>query len=150
MSHVPPGITLQDARAGLAAWFAPWVLDLGFTVEHLEPGLARCRLPVNPRLNRIGGLVSGQALMALADTTMVFAIASGLSEPRDFATVGQNATFFRPLIDRPAISEARVLKPGRTLIFGEIRIFPEDAPRSLAVHATTTYALAPIRNQGAA
>jgi acyl-coenzyme A thioesterase PaaI-like protein len=39
------------------------------------------------------------------------------------------------------IITARVLKPGRTLVFGEIGMRAEGEER-LAVHATTTYALA--------
>ena len=39
------------------------------------------------------------------------------------------------------IITARVLKPGRTLVFGEIEM-RADGEERLAVHATTTYALA--------
>src|SRR5258708_36210328 len=72
---------IADARRVLGEVFAPWVQDLNLSVEGFDfapppdgsadwqPG-AILRLPFSERLCRNGGVVSGQALMAFADTPM--------------------------------------------------------------------------------
>src|SRR5450756_1277647 len=76
---------IEEARRVLGNVFAPWVRDLGLSVGGVEsdpppdapadwqPG-AILRMAFSERLCRHGGIVCGQALMALADTSMVIAI----------------------------------------------------------------------------
>ncbi len=78
--------------------------------------------------------------MAAADTAMVIAVASQLGEFRPMTTVSQTTSFMRPVADSDVIVTARVLKPGRTLTFGEIEMAAERDGK-LAAHVTTTYAL---------
>ena len=102
-------------------------------------GEAELSLPFDAKLCREGGTICGQALMAAADTAMVIAIAGQLGEFRPMTTVGQTISFMRPVSAGDVRVLARVLKPGRTLAFGEIEIVGADG--KLAAHATTTYAL---------
>ena len=85
-------------------------------------GEAELLLPFDPGLCRVGGTICGQALMAAADTAMVFAIASQLGEFRPMTTVGQNISFMRPVAAGDVRVVARVLKPGRSLFFGEVEM----------------------------
>ena len=133
-------MTPADAQAILAANFAPLVQALGLTVESVTVDTATLRLPFDPRLVRVGGTVSGQALMAAADTAMVIAIAGALGAFRPMATVGQTVSFLRPVANDDVLVEARVLRLGRTLAFGEISL-RAAASGVLAAHATTTYSL---------
>jgi len=130
-----------EARA--AAWldtlFAPWVRELGLRVDAVEAGEARLRLPFAPGLCREGGTICGQALMAAADTAMVIAISAQLGEFRPMTTVSLTTSFMRPVAAGDVAIVARVLKPGRTLAFGEIELSGADG--KLAAHATTTYAM---------
>src|ERR1700712_2577680 len=76
---------LNEASRVLGEVFAPWVQDLGLSIDKLEisppspapadwqPG-ATLRMAFSERLCRAGGIVCGQALMALADTPMVIAV----------------------------------------------------------------------------
>ena len=136
---------LAAANRLLAERFAPWVQDLGLKVEAVEPGRVKMRLPFNERLTRFGGMVSGQALMAVADTSMVFAIAAKVGQFQDCATVGQTTSFFRAAAGTDVICDTRLIKFGRTLCFGEATLFGTDRPDDPVAQATMTYALATPR-----
>ena len=133
-------MTPAAAQAILAQNFAPWVQALGLTVETVAADAATLRLPFDPRLVRIGGTVCGQALMTAADTAMVIACSAALGGFRPMATVGQTISFLRPVANDDVLVEARVLRLGRTLAFGEVALRAAGSG-ALAAHATTTYAL---------
>ncbi|HNH34549.1 MAG TPA: PaaI family thioesterase [Rhodocyclaceae bacterium] len=134
-------MTNDKAQAILAENFAPWIQALGLQVTSVGPREATLRLPHDARLERVGATVCGQALMAAADTAMVIAISAALGGFRPMATVGQTISFFRPVAGRDTLVTARVIKMGRTLVFGEIEMRGDGADEP-AAHATTTYALA--------
>lgn len=121
--------------------FAPWVKALNLVVTACDAQSATLRLPFDAGLVRIGGTLCGQALMSAADTAMVIAISSALGGFKPMATVSQNTSFMRAISQADVIIVARVLKPGRTLVFGEVEMRAAGDER-LAVHVTTTYALA--------
>jgi len=129
-----------DAQQILAANFAAWAQDLGLRVEAVGAEAATLRLPFDRRLVRVGGTVCGQALMTAADTAMVIAVSAALGEFRPMATVGQTISFLRPVTNEDVLAEARVLRLGRTLAFGEVAMRAANSG-ALAAHATTTYAL---------
>lgn len=66
-------MTPQTAQAFLDKNFAPWVLALQPTVTEISAEQTVLTIPITDALNRTGGIVSGQALTALADTAMVLA-----------------------------------------------------------------------------
>jgi uncharacterized protein (TIGR00369 family) len=134
-------LTLDEAATILRDSFAPWVLELGLSVTALDPrGTATLAMPAGERVARLGGTICGQALMALADTAMVFAIAAASGGFRPMTTVGQTTSFLRPIAGRPAVATARLLKLGRTLAFGEVAIAAEGSADP-AVQVSSTYAL---------
>ena len=132
--------TIDEAQRMLGELFAPWVQDLGLRVTAIGAGEATLVLPFDARLARVGGTVCGQAMMAAADTAMVLAVSSQLGEFRPMTTVSLNTSFMRPVTGTDLVVVARVLKPGRTLMFGEVEL-ASAADGRLAAHATTTYAL---------
>jgi acyl-coenzyme A thioesterase PaaI-like protein len=85
-------------------------------------------------------------LMSAADTAMVMAISSALGGFKPMATVSLNTNFMRPIANADIELKAQVLKPGKTLMFGDIQwravTKPGEPAAPLAGHATTTYALA--------
>ncbi len=129
----------EAARGWLRDLFAPWVQALNLQVQAVTPGEAVLRLPFDPSLCREGGTICGQALMAAADTAMVLAIASQLGGFKPMTTVSLNTSFMRAVAGGDVTVTARVLKPGRTLTFGEIEMAGGDG--KLAAHVTTTYAM---------
>jgi uncharacterized protein (TIGR00369 family) len=74
------------------------------------------------RLCRHGGVVCGQALMALADTAMVIAVLAANRGYRPMTTVDQTTQFMRPVAQSDVIADARVVRLGRTMSFGRITL----------------------------
>jgi uncharacterized protein (TIGR00369 family) len=129
--------TLQSA---LADYFAPWVQALGLKVETVDADSVTLRLPRDPQLSRVGGMLCGQAMMAAADTAMVLALINQFGEFRPCTTVQMNTSFLKPLANQDALVQARVLRAGKSLAFGEIDIRGADDGKS-ASRASVTYAL---------
>jgi len=120
---------------------APWVRELGLEVLSADERELHLVVPVRPALVHAGGVLCGQAMMAVADTAMVLALSSNLGGFRPMTTVQLQTSFLKPV---PGTAEsiqvrATVLRRGKTLAFGEIALHGPDG--SLAAHATTTYAL---------
>lgn len=130
----------DDARRLLDEVFAPWIRDLGISVERVGPEGAVLRLPFSERLCRDNGVVCGQALMSLADTAMVFAVSAAAGAYRPMTTVDQSTHFLRPLATADALAEAKVLRLGRTLAFGRVDVVSVADGRPVA-SAQTAYAL---------
>lgn len=122
---------IADARRVLGEVFAPWVLDLNLSVEEFEfepagsadwqPG-AVLRMPFSERICRHGGVVSGQALMAFADTAMVIANLAANRGYRQMTTVDQTTHFMRAVAGSDVLADARVVRLGRTMSFGRVTL----------------------------
>ena len=97
-------------------------------------------LPVAPTHVHAGGVMSGQTLMAAADTAMVLALMQHFGRFRPCTTVQQSSSFLRPLSAQDAVVHARVLRAGKTLAFGEIELAGAQDGKSVC-RASTTYAL---------
>ncbi len=136
-----PALTDPAAlQALLSDWFAPWVQALNLRVESAQPGEVTLRLPAGEHLSRIGGMVCGQAMMSAADTAMVLAIVSQLGTQRPMTTVQLNTSFLKPLAAQDGLVTARVIRAGKSLVFGEIDIVGVADGKSVC-RASTTYAL---------
>ena len=129
--------TLQSA---LAEYFAPWVQELGLRVEGFDAGSVTLRIPQSDQLSRVGGMLCGQAMMAAADTAMVLALINQFGEFRPCTTVQMNTSFLKPLSNQDALIQARVLRAGKTLAFGEIDLRGAADGKSVC-RASVTYAL---------
>jgi uncharacterized protein (TIGR00369 family) len=118
---------------------APWVRALGLSPVKADDEGATLRLPFSGELRHSGGVICGQVFMAAADTAMVVAISAALGGFKPMTTVSLNISFMRAVRKGDVLVTARVLKLGRSLVFGEVELVGEDG--KMAVHATTTYAL---------
>ncbi|RFP78696.1 PaaI family thioesterase [Hydrogenophaga borbori] len=127
-------------QAALAEYFAPWVQALGLVVDGSAEGTVTLRLPQSDQLSRVGGMLCGQAMMAAADTAMVLALIRQFGGFRPCTTVQMNTSFLKPLSGQDALVEARVIRAGKSLAFGEIDIRGATDGKSVC-RATTTYAL---------
>jgi uncharacterized protein (TIGR00369 family) len=135
---------LDEARRVLGEVFAPWVQDLGLSIERLEaappPGAATdwepgatLRMAFSERLCRSGGIVCGQALMALADTSMVIAIAAASGGFRPMTTVDQTTHFLKAVVSCDVLAEARVVRLGRTMSYGRVTLFSAGDRKPVAM-----------------
>lgn len=134
------GMNIGTLQAALPEYFAPWVQALGLQVETFDVQSVTVRLPQNAQLSRVGGMLCGQAMMAAADTAMVLALINHFGEFKPCTTVQMNSSFLKPLSMQDALIEARVIRAGKSLAFGEIDIRGAADGKSVC-RATTTYAL---------
>ncbi len=133
-------VTVEVLQGLLADWFAPWIQAMGLKVESFADGEVSLRLPQSDQLSRVGGMLCGQAMMSAADTAMVLAIVTQLGTRRPMTTVQLNTSFLKPLSGQDALITARVLRAGKSLVFGEIDIRGANDGKSVC-RASTTYAL---------
>lgn len=138
-------VDLAVLQALLTTVVAPWVTELNLRVLAATPGEVTLALPIAPRHVHGGGVLCGQTMMAAADTAMILAIVSQTGAFKPMTTVQLQTSFLRPIPGNPATDSAearviaRVLRLGKSLVFGEIEV--QDPAGRLAAHATTTYAL---------
>ncbi|MCI3242251.1 MULTISPECIES: PaaI family thioesterase [Streptomyces] len=133
-------MTTAEADKVLSANFAPWVLELGLTTEALGDDRATLRLPWSDRLSREGGGLSGQALMAAADTATVIAVSAARGAFVPMTTVQQSTSFQRAVTGSDVLIEAVLTKLGRRMAFADITM-TDAASGALAARASTVYAL---------
>ncbi|WP_405860163.1 PaaI family thioesterase [Streptomyces sp. NBC_00090] len=141
-------LTIAAAEKLLADNFAPWVLDLGLSVDSVDGAGsgagagagAVLRLPWSDRLAREGGGLSGQALMAAADTATVIAVAAARGGFVPMTTVQQSITFQRAIVGSDVLVRARLTKTGKRMAFADITMTAEGTEET-AAHATAVYAL---------
>lgn len=137
-------ISLDEAQEMVSAGghFSPWIADLGLRIERIDKQGVRARLPRSPHIQRPGGVVMGQALMATADTLLVLAVSEALGRKPSMATVSLTINFMRAAVDRDVIAEARPLKLGRSTVFGEV-VFYADGEAQPVAQATAVFAVLP-------
>ncbi len=134
-------MTVEQLQALHAEIFAEWVRELDLEVRSTTDDSVTLALPVRARHVHAGGVVCGQTLMAAADTALVLAISHKLGGFRPQTTVQLQTSFLRPVgkdVAEVAV-EARILKSGRSLVFGEVTLRLPDG--QVAAHATSTSAL---------
>ncbi|CAM5700435.1 MULTISPECIES: PaaI family thioesterase [Streptomyces] len=133
-------MTTAEADKILSANFAPWVLDLGLTVEAVGEDRAVLRLPWSGRLAREGGGLSGQALMAAADTATVIAVSATRGGFVPMTTVQQSTSFQRAVTGADVLVDAVLTKLGRRMAFADVTL-SDASSGALAARASTVYAL---------
>lgn len=143
MAQPDPPASLADVptlQAALGEVLAPWVRELDLQVIEAGFGVIVLALPVAPKHVHGGGVLCGQTMMAACDTAMVLAVMTRLGGFKPMTTVQLQTSFMRPVPgDSGSVRvRARVLKMGRSLVFGEMQV--TAAGGELAAHATTTYA----------
>lgn len=131
-------MTPQDAQTILKENFAAWVQALDLTVQVFEPHEVLVRMPLTEQVARIGGIVSGQALAALADTSMVLAAIAHGQALRLYATTDLHTRFLRPGVGTAILCRAHVVRAGRALVFAEAGM-KEESSGKLISSATATF-----------
>ncbi len=110
------------------------------TVEALEPGYARIRLPYKKWMLRPGNVLSGPTLMTAVDTAMYVAVLGHIGVQLMAVTADMNLRFLNKGTLGDVIADARILKLGKKLIAMESRVYSSAAPEVLVMHATGSYA----------
>lgn len=134
------GMSVKDLSAILREHVAPWVQDLDLTVTAADETSVTLTMQPGERLNRTGGIVSGQALMAAADTAMVLAVNSANGEFVPCSTIDMTSSFLKPATNVTLNIVASVIRKGRTIAFARVEISSSADDKSV-LSATGTYAL---------
>lgn len=90
---------------------------------------------------RPGGTVSGPTLMALADCAMYVVLLSAIGPVGLAVTTNLNINFLRKgEAGQDVLATARIMKLGKQLAVGEVRLTSGDSPDPIA-HVTATYSI---------
>jgi len=132
-------ITIEEFRE-IMRGSLPFAAAIGVEAVAIEAGRARFRLPYRADFLRPGGTIGGPLLMGLADVAMYAAVLSAIGRQELAVTSNLTMNFLRKPSPAAIVAEARLLRLGRRLAFGEVELFTEGDPEMVA-HATLTYAL---------
>jgi uncharacterized protein (TIGR00369 family) len=139
----PPALSREEISAYLAAEFPQMPLGGAFRVETIGPMSARLRLAYHPSQLRPGGTISGPSIFALADVALYVAILAQIGREKLAVTTNLNLNFLTKPAPRDLLGEARLMKLGKRLAVGEVRIWSEGEEGALCAHATGTYSIPP-------
>jgi len=120
----------------------PLVGAYGVTVAALGAGTATLVMPYREDFVRPGGTITGPALFGLADVALYAAVLSRIGRVELAVTTSMAINFLRRPALVPVIAEARLLKLGKRLAYGEVTLFSEGDAEPVA-HATGTYSIPP-------
>jgi uncharacterized protein (TIGR00369 family) len=119
------GITVADGQDIIDTKMAPLVKALNIRVEETSATGAVLRMPYGDYLARHGGVISGQSMLAFADSAMVVVIASAIGGYRNMATVDMTTSFMNAARNTDIIGRGEIVKAGKRMVFGQFRL--EDA-----------------------
>ncbi len=114
-----------------------FVLLLDLKLESVEHGRAVMRMPFRQEITNGTGSVHGGAIVSLCDTVFYVALASIYGREQDTTTVALQCNFLAPA--RPPhdlVAEARVLKAGRRIVYGEVYV---RSGEKIVAHATLDF-----------
>ena len=132
-------LDIQTAQTLLDENFAPWVLALSPQITAISEHHAVLEIPITPDIARVGGIVCGQALAALADTSMVFACAGHLGVFTPVATTNLETRFLAAAKGDRLRCTAQVIRAGRSLLFAEARLTALPSGRDVAAASATFF-----------
>ena len=114
-----------------------------FGIDAVGEDALLVRLHVQDKHLRPGGTVSGPAMFSLADVAMYLAVLARIGPEALTVTTNLSIDFMRkPEAGRDLIARAEVLKLGRSLAVGEVRICSEGSDNVVA-RAGVTYSIPP-------
>ena len=133
-----PALTTEEVRSFLAEVFPQ--MGSRSVLEETGPMTSRVRIVVGERQLRPGGTVSGPTLFAAADFAFYAAVLAMIGREALTVTTNLSIDFMRAPKSRDVIAEARILKLGRRLAFGDVLLFSDGEPDPVA-RASVTYAI---------
>ena len=110
-------------------------------IESADGETALLRQRFSERMLRPGGTVSGPTLMGLADFAMYVVLLSAIGPVGLAVTTNLNINFLRKgQPGQDVLAEARLLKLGKRLAVGEVKLLSGSSPDPIA-HVTSTYSI---------
>lgn len=131
----------KEVLEQFAKEYCPYVEGFGIRCEELGNGSAVLRWRYDERWLRPGRYVFGGMLMMLADMAIYYAILSVVGLKPMAVTNELKINFLRPAVGTDVLARGEVLKVGRRIAYGEIRLYAPENPEKLIAHATSSYVL---------
>ncbi|MAQ55411.1 MAG: hypothetical protein CMM82_00815 [Rhodospirillales bacterium] len=131
------GISIAEGQKIIDTKMAPWVKDLNIQVLETSVNGAVLKMPYGEHLARIGGIISGQSMLAFADSAMVVVISSSIGGFRNMATVDMTTSFMNPARNIDIIGRGKIVKAGKQLVFGEFTLENSSNTKPIANIWTT-------------
>ncbi|MEM7091194.1 MAG: PaaI family thioesterase [Pseudomonadota bacterium] len=139
-------LNIDDLTAYLAEVF-PQVRE-DFAIDKLTETGVRMRLLTADRHLRPGGTVSGPSMFALADVSVYAIVLARLGRQALAVTTNCSMDFMRkPDGSAQMIADCTLLKLGRSLAVGDVRMYSEGQADPVA-RATLTYSIPPWATSG--
>jgi uncharacterized protein (TIGR00369 family) len=118
----------------------PMMADWGVVVKAIGHGSAILSLPADARFLRPGNTVSGPVLMGLADVALYAALLGAIGPVPLAVTSNLTINFLRKPGAGAIRAEADILKVGRRLATGEVRLYAGSSAE-MAAHVIASYAI---------
>ncbi|WP_019672201.1 PaaI family thioesterase [Psychrobacter lutiphocae] len=110
-----------------------WILkNFVVNVIELSAGQAVFELVYNSDLYRkVPGtastkLMSGQAIMAAADTLLIYPVLAQVGQEKEMVTLNTNTEFLRPIKEGVVTIKANVIRAGSKVVRGQVEFFDVD------------------------
>ena len=101
---------------------APYYQLLKITLEEIDVGFTRFRMPFRKELTQAYGVVHGGAIATLADTAVAFAMMTMIQPGERVVTVEFKINFLAPVSEGQMIGEARVINKGKRLALADMEV----------------------------
>ncbi len=118
---------------------APYYQLLQITLEKIDEGFARFRMPFRKELIQAYGVVHGGAIASLADTAVAFALMTLIHPGERVTTAEFKMNFLSPVQNGEMIGEARIIHKGRKLVLADMEVKREDG--KLIAKGLATYVI---------
>lgn len=105
---------------------APYYQLLQITLDQIDVGFARFRMPFRKELTHPYGIVHGGAIASLADTAVAFALMTMIQPGERVTTVEFKINFLSSVHNEEMIGEARIVNKGRSLVMADMEVKNKD------------------------
>ncbi len=105
---------------------APIYQLLKISLEKIDEGFARFRMPFQRELTQGFGLVHGGAIATLADTAVAYALLSLVQPGERVATAEFKINYLSSVTAGELIAEAHIINKGEKLALGEMEVKNEQ------------------------
>jgi uncharacterized protein (TIGR00369 family) len=117
---------------------------MGITLESIEPGEVQLQMPFRDDLTQQNGYLHAGVLSTALDSACGFSAYTLMSPEASVLTIENKINLLRPADNGPFRIVARVIKPGRSVIVSDGKLF--DAVGKLVATMSATNMAVPLRS----
>ena len=121
----------------------PYWQHLDMQVVSSENGEATVKMEIKHEHMQAYGVVHGGALASLIDSAIGIALNSTLAENQGSTTTNLQIMYARPAVSGTLTAKAKLIKRGKSIVFGECSV--TDEQDALIVSGSATYMILDLR-----